>query len=153
MVTAPEPVENDISDIRVDSVGDFTFPERNKFDSGFGITSKTVDYISDVKDDPDWVREFRHKALKVFQDKPMPTHWATKDLENIHFDEFRYYLSDGQKPKRSWDDVPEDVKKTFDRLGIPSRNGNSSPVSKRSTTAKPPTRTSKPPSPSRASSL
>jgi Fe-S cluster assembly protein SufB len=106
----PPAVENDISDIRVDSVGDFTFPERNKFDSGFGITSKTVDYISDVKDDPDWVREFRHKALKVFQDKPMPTHWATKDLENIHFDEFRYYLSDGQKPKRSWDDVPEDLR-------------------------------------------
>jgi Fe-S cluster assembly scaffold protein SufB len=51
----------------------------------------------------------------------MPTHWATKDLENIKFDEFRYYLSDGQKPKRSWDDVPEDVKKTFDRLGIPEQ--------------------------------
>jgi Fe-S cluster assembly protein SufB len=117
----PSAVENDISDIRVDNTGNFTFPERNKFDSGFGITSKTVDYISDVKDDPDWVREFRHKALKVFQDKPMPTHWATKDLENIHFDEFRYYLSDGQKPKRSWDDVPEDVKKTFDRLGIPEQ--------------------------------
>ncbi|MEI8312798.1 MAG: Fe-S cluster assembly protein SufB, partial [Verrucomicrobiota bacterium] len=47
--------------------------------------------------------------------------WATKDLENIHFDEFRYYLSDGQKPKRSWDDVPDDIKKTFDRLGIPEQ--------------------------------
>ncbi|MBV6499048.1 MAG: hypothetical protein CJBNEKGG_01498 [Prosthecobacter sp.] len=127
MVSAPdilEPVETeapDISDIRVDSVGDFTFPERNKFDSGFGITEKTIDYIADVKGDPDWIREFRHKALKVFQEKPMPTHWATKDLENIKFDEFRYYLSDGQKPKRSWDEVPEDVKKTFDRLGIPEQ--------------------------------
>jgi Fe-S cluster assembly scaffold protein SufB len=63
--------------------------------------------------------EFRKKALEVFHSKPMPTNWATKDLENIKFDEFRYYLSDGQKPKRSWDEVPEDVKKTFDRLGIP----------------------------------
>ena len=128
MVSAPDSTlelpateANDISDIRVDSVGDFTFPERNKFDSGFGITEKTIDYIADVKGDPDWIREFRHKALKVFQEKPMPTHWATKDLENIKFDEFRYYLSDGQKPKRSWDEVPEDVKKTFDRLGIPEQ--------------------------------
>ena len=49
----------------------------------------------------------------------MPTHWATKDLENINFDEIRYYLSDGEKPKRSWDEVPDDVQKTFERLGIP----------------------------------
>ena len=46
--------------------GDFTFPERNKFDAGRGLTSATIDYISDVKNDPDWVREFRHKALKIF---------------------------------------------------------------------------------------
>src|SRR6187455_1217278 len=111
----------DVSDIKIDSVGDFTFPERNKFDSGFGLSEKTVDYISDVKNDPDWVRDFRKKALQVFLEKPMPTHWATRDLENIHFDQFRYYLSDGQKPKRSWDDVPDDVKKTFDRLGIPEQ--------------------------------
>ena len=101
--------------------GDFTFPERNKFDAGRGLSSKTVDYISDVKNDPDWVREFRHKALKVFQDKPMPTNWATKDLEAIDFDIIRYYLSDGEKPKRSWDDVPPDVLETFERLGIPQQ--------------------------------
>ncbi len=111
----------EIVDIKIDSIGDFTFPERNKFDSGFGLSEKTIDFISDVKSDPDWVREFRKRALQVFLEKPMPTNWATKDLENIHFDEFRYYLSDGQKPKRSWDDVPEDVKKTFDRLGIPEQ--------------------------------
>ncbi|MFN7342267.1 MAG: Fe-S cluster assembly protein SufB, partial [bacterium] len=66
--------------------GDFTFPERNKFDAGWGLSSKTVDYICDVKKDPDWVREFRHKALAVFESKPMPTNWATEDLNNIHFD-------------------------------------------------------------------
>ncbi|MBC8126506.1 MAG: Fe-S cluster assembly protein SufB, partial [Gloeobacteraceae cyanobacterium ES-bin-144] len=99
--------------------GDFTFPERNKFDAGRGLTSATVDYISDVKSDPDWVREFRHKALKTFLEKPMPTNWATKDLENIDFDVIRYYLSDGEKPKRSWADVPADVLETFERLGIP----------------------------------
>jgi hypothetical protein len=90
--------------------GDFTFPERNKFDAGWGLSSATVDYICDVKQDPDWVREFRHKALAVFESKPTPTNWATKDLENIDYDKIRFYLSDGEKPKRSWDDVPADVK-------------------------------------------
>jgi Fe-S cluster assembly protein SufB len=51
----------------------------------------------------------------------MPTHWATKDLENIDFDKIRYYLSQGQKPKRTWDEVPDDIKKTFERLGIPEQ--------------------------------
>ncbi|MCU0750095.1 MAG: Fe-S cluster assembly protein SufB, partial [Akkermansiaceae bacterium] len=51
----------------------------------------------------------------------MPTNWATKDLENIDFDIIRYYLSDGEKPKRSWDDVPADVLETFERLGIPQQ--------------------------------
>ncbi|MEN9975283.1 MAG: Fe-S cluster assembly protein SufB, partial [Verrucomicrobiota bacterium] len=103
------------------SKGDFTFPERNKYDAGCGLSAKTVDYISDVKDDPAWVREFRHKALKVFLEKPLPTHWATKDLETINFDAIRYYLSDGEKPKRSWADVPADVLETFERLGIPQQ--------------------------------
>ncbi len=115
-------IENtDLSNIQADSSGNFVFPERNKFDAGRGLSEKTVDYISDVKDDPAWIREFRHKALATFLSKPNPTHWATKDLEAINYDEFRYYLSDGQKPKRSWDEVPEDVKRTFDRLGIPEQ--------------------------------
>jgi Fe-S cluster assembly protein SufB len=103
------------------SKGDFHFPERHKFDAGRGLTEKTVDYICDVKNDPQWVREFRHKALQVFRDKPMPTNWATKDLESIDFDIIRYYLSDGEKPKRSWADVPADVLETFERLGIPQQ--------------------------------
>jgi Fe-S cluster assembly protein SufB len=101
--------------------GDFKYPEKHKYDAGHGLTSKTIDYICDVKDDPDWVREFRHKALKTFESKPMPTHWATKDLENIDFDKIRYYLSDGAKPKRSWDEVPDEIKETFERLGIPQQ--------------------------------
>ena len=101
--------------------GDFTFPERNKFDDGWGLSSATVDYICDVKQDTDWVREFRHNALAVFESKPTPTNWATKDLENIDYDKIRFYLSDGEKPKRSWDDVPADVLETFERLGIPQQ--------------------------------
>jgi Fe-S cluster assembly protein SufB len=103
------------------SKGDFRFPEKHKYDAGRGLTERTIDYICDVKQDPEWVRNFRHKALKVFLEKPMPTNWATEDLNNIDFDKIRYYLSDGEKPKRSWDEVPEEVLKTFDRLGIPEQ--------------------------------
>jgi Fe-S cluster assembly protein SufB len=103
------------------TAGDFSYPENHKFDAGVGLSEATIDYISDVKNDPDWVRDFRKRALKVFWDKPMPTNWATKDLENIDFSKIRYYLSSGSTPARSWDDVPEEMKMTFERLGIPEQ--------------------------------
>lgn len=103
------------------SKGDFTFPERHKYDAGRGLSESTIDYISEVKGEAEWLREFRHKALKTFHKRPMPTNWATKDLENIDFDVIRYYLSDGERPKRSWDEVPAEVLETFERLGIPEQ--------------------------------
>ena len=109
-------------DFNIDrSVGDFHYDVDYEFDAGTGLTEKTIDYISDVKEDPDWIREFRKEALRKFNSMPMPTHWASHDLENIVFDNIRYYLSQGTQPKRSWDDVPEDVKRTFERLGIPEQ--------------------------------
>lgn len=101
--------------------GDFTFPENHQYDAGYGLTKDTIEYISNVKDELDWVREFRQRALEVFESKPLPTNWATEDLEAIDFDKIRYYLSDGLKPKRSWDDVPDEVKETFERLGVPEQ--------------------------------
>jgi Fe-S cluster assembly protein SufB len=118
----PELDDSTLSAVDIDrSVGDFSYPENHTYDAGFGLTEATIDYICDVKNDPDWVRDFRKRALKVFNEKPMPTHWATKDLEAINFDKIRYYLSSGAKPKRSWDEVPDDVKRTFERLGIPEQ--------------------------------
>jgi Fe-S cluster assembly protein SufB len=118
----PEIDEETRSAVDIDrSVGDFTYDVTHKYDAGFGLSEKTIDYICDVKNDPDWVRDFRKRALKVFHEKPMPTNWATKDLEAIDFDKIRYYLSSGSLPKRSWDEVPEDVKRTFERLGIPEQ--------------------------------
>lgn len=101
--------------------GDFSFPEDYTHDAGIGLSQATLDYISEVKGEADWVRDFRKRALEIFESKPMPTHWASKDLENIDFDKIRYYLSKGQKPTRSWDEVPDDVKETFERLGIPEK--------------------------------
>jgi Fe-S cluster assembly protein SufB len=103
------------------SRGDFVYPESHEFDAGVGITHATIDYIADVKNEPDWIREFRHKALDVFLAKPMPTSWASKDLENIVFENIRYYLANAKRPTRSWEEVPDDVKKTFERLGIPEQ--------------------------------
>ena len=101
--------------------GNFSYPEQHEFDAGTGLTHETIDYIVDVKNEPDWIREFRHKALDTFLAKPMPTHWASKDLEAINFDKIRYYLANSKKPTRSWDEVPDDVKRTFERLGIPEQ--------------------------------
>ena len=111
-----------ISQIDVDRTrGDFHYPEQHTFDAGTGLSHATVDYISDVKNEPAWIREFRHKALDVFLSKPMPTNWASQDLENIVFENIRYYLANSQRPTRSWDEVPDDVKRTFERLGIPEQ--------------------------------
>jgi Fe-S cluster assembly protein SufB len=109
-------------DINIErDVGDFHYDTEYEFDAGIGLTEKTIDYIVDVKGEDDWVRAFRKKALKTFRDKPLPTHWASKDLENIDYENIRYYLSKGQRPSRTWDEVPDDVKETFERLGIPEK--------------------------------
>jgi len=101
--------------------GDFTYDVEYEYDAGVGLSEATVRYISRVKKEAPWLLDFRLKALKKFESMPLPTHWATKDLENIHFDKIRYYLAQGQKPKRTWDEVPDDIKETFERLGIPEQ--------------------------------
>ena len=69
--------------------GDFKYEESHKYDAGVGLDESTIDYICDVKGENNWIRDFRKRALKVFEGKPMPTHWATKDLENIDFSSLR----------------------------------------------------------------
>ncbi len=101
--------------------GNFHYDTQYNYDAGTGLNEDTIRYISDVKGEDQWLLDFRLKALKIFESKALPTHWATKDLENIDFDKIRYYLATGQKPSRSWDEVPDDVKETFERLGIPEQ--------------------------------
>jgi Fe-S cluster assembly protein SufB len=101
--------------------GDFHYDIEYKHDAGRGLTAKTIDYIAGVKGEAQWVTDFRQRALKIFEEKPMPTHWASEDLKAINFDEIRYYLSSGDGPKRSWEDVPNEMKETFERLGIPEK--------------------------------
>ncbi len=82
-----------------------------------GLSADVVRQISQVKSEPDWMRDLRIKSLGIFAAKPMPT-WGG-DLSKIDFEKYTYYASASDKTAHSWDDVPKDIKKTFDRLGIP----------------------------------
>ena len=91
--------------------------EKAVFKAEKGLNHQVVDQIADIKNEPDWMRQFRHEALDIFFAKAMPT-WGA-DLSGIDFDDIFYYLRPSEKQGKSWDDVPEDIKRTFDRLGIP----------------------------------
>src|SRR5947199_6411798 len=83
-----------------------------------GLNREIVEKISEFKSEPQWMREFRLKALDHFLSRPQPT-WGSPMLAGVDFDDIHYFVRASERPERSWDDVPEDVKKTFDRLGIP----------------------------------
>src|SRR6266581_677090 len=83
-----------------------------------GLTRELVEQISEFKNEPQWMREFRLKALEHFYARPQPT-WGSPMLAEVDYDDIHYFVRASEKAERSWDDVPEDVKKTFDRLGIP----------------------------------
>jgi Fe-S cluster assembly protein SufB len=89
------------------------------FRSGRGLNEKVVREISAQKDEPEWMLEFRLKALGIYNSKPMPK-WGgdLSNLENV-LDEIYFYVRPQEKMERSWDDVPSNIKDTFERLGIP----------------------------------
>ena len=82
-----------------------------------GINHAVVEQIADIKQEPQWMRDFRHAALDIFLAKSMPA-WGA-DLSGIDFNDIYYYLRPTENQGKSWDEVPEDIKNTFDRLGIP----------------------------------
>ena len=82
-----------------------------------GLSADIVREISRQKDEPEWMLEFRLESLRQFESKPVPT-WGA-DLSRIDFDDIYYYIRPQDRQARSWDDVPDDIKNTFDRLGIP----------------------------------
>jgi Fe-S cluster assembly protein SufB len=82
-----------------------------------GLSEDVVREISALKDEPDWMLQTRLKALRLFGKKPMPT-WGS-DLSAIDFDNIKYFVRSTEKQAQSWDDLPDDIKSTYDRLGIP----------------------------------
>lgn len=82
-----------------------------------GLTREIVESISNRKKEPKWMLEYRLKALEIFEKKAMPK-WGG-DLSGINFEKIHYYLQPQDKPKTNWEDVPKDIKDTFEKLGIP----------------------------------
>ncbi len=97
---------------------DFKDPvDRYEYIGKPGLSREVVEEISRFKGEPDWMRGFRLRAYEIFVKKPMPT-WGA-DLSGINFDEIVYYARPTDKPARRWEDVPDYIKRTFERLGIP----------------------------------
>lgn len=89
------------------------------FKSEKGLTEKIVRDISRMKNEPAWMLEERLKALDIFNKKPMP-HWGNSELLNeIDFANIHYFVRSSDRQGRDWDEVPENIRNTFDRLGIP----------------------------------
>ncbi len=95
----------------------FSDPDVSVFRTRKGLDEEVVRQISAMKGEPQWMLEFRLKALAHFQQRPMPT-WGA-DLSGLNLDEIYYYVRPAEAAGKSWDEVPDTIKQTFDRLGIP----------------------------------
>ena len=87
------------------------------FKSRKGLDREVVEQISRMKGEPEWMLEFRLKALDHFLKRPMPNWGPT--LKDLNLDDIYYYVKPHEKQEKSWDDVPDDIKRTFDKLGVP----------------------------------
>jgi Fe-S cluster assembly protein SufB len=98
---------------------DFKDESKPVFKAQRGLSEEVVRQISAHKGEPQWMLDFRLKALKVYYSKPMPTWGGDLTKLDATLDEIYFYLKPQEQMERSWDDVPDDIKRTFERLGIP----------------------------------
>ncbi|MBN1266925.1 MAG: Fe-S cluster assembly protein SufB [Anaerolineales bacterium] len=105
----------------LDGIGEqkhsFSNPDVSVFKTQKGLNEEVVRQISAMKNEPHWMLQYRLKALKHFQQRPIPT-WGP-DLSGLNLDNLYYYVRPAEHEGRSWDDVPDTIKGTFERLGIP----------------------------------
>jgi len=103
-------------------IGDYKYGFSDKEDYVFkskkGLTRKVVEEISYMKNEPDWMREFRLKSLDHFEKRPMPN-WGSPEIKDIDFDDIYYYIKPTETQGKTWDEVPVYIKDTFEKLGIP----------------------------------
>ena len=112
--------ERELAGINADYKEKFGFhdPESGyAYKSPKGLSREVVESISDYKDEPQWMRDFRIKAYEHFESRPTPQ-WGG-NLNQIDFNNIHYFVRASEKNSRDWSEVPEDIKNTFDRLGIP----------------------------------
>jgi Fe-S cluster assembly protein SufB len=102
-------------------IGDYQYGFRDEEDyvykSKRGLNRQVVEEISSMKGEPDWMRDFRLKALDHYERRPMPN-WGG-NLDELNFDDIYYYIRPTEKQGKTWDEVPEYIKNTFEKLGIP----------------------------------
>src|SRR5436309_1942787 len=96
---------------------DWKDAEHSVFQPKRGLSPAVVEEISALKSEPDWMRKFRLKALRHFQQRPMP--WWGADLSDIDFDDIYYLIRATEKQAKTWEELPEEIKGTLDKLGIP----------------------------------
>src|SRR3989454_3945293 len=116
MATETETVQQ----IREEYKYGFSNPDEAKdyfFKSGRGISHEVVEAIAEHKNEPDWMRKFRHKSLDYFLARPLPQ-WGG-NLNEIDFENIYYYIRPTEKQAESWEDLPAEIKDTWDKLGIP----------------------------------
>ncbi|MDO5738662.1 MAG: Fe-S cluster assembly protein SufB [Ornithinimicrobium sp.] len=105
----------------IQGLGNYEYGWSDATDAGVsarrGLSEDVVRDISSRKDEPQWMLDLRLKALRLFDKKPMP-HWGA-DLSGLDFDNIKYFVKSTEKQATSWDDLPEDIRNTYDRLGIP----------------------------------
>src|SRR5919106_1575007 len=92
-------------------------PQHSVFKPKRGLSEAVVSEISELKSEPEWMRKFRLKALKHFRGRPMP--WWGADLSEIDFENIFYFIRSTEEQAKSWDELPEDIRGTWDKLGIP----------------------------------
>jgi len=106
----------------LEGIGDYKYgfhdrDDRYAFKSKKGLSREVVENISRMKGEPMWMLEFRLKALEHFLARPMPN-WGP-DLTSLNLEDIYYYIKPTEKSEKSWEDVPDDIKRTFDKLGVP----------------------------------
>ncbi|MGD9940664.1 MAG: Fe-S cluster assembly protein SufB [Clostridia bacterium] len=120
--TRPTPVAASADELRDIGSGyeerfGFSMPDRSLMRTAVGLDEDTVRAISKAKDEPDWMLRFRLRSLELFRYLPMPT-WGA-DLSGLDFESMCYYSKSSEGPSKTWEDVPEQIKRTYDRLGVP----------------------------------
>ncbi len=114
-----EEMEKLVQDLKSVKRSEFEFHDANKpvYSTGKGLTRETVEEISEIKKEPDWMRRLRLKALEIFMSKPVPT-WGP-DLSGIDWENTSYYNRPGESKTNNWEEVPDEIKETFQKLGVP----------------------------------
>ena len=116
MATDVTPADNSSDEIGSINKYNFRTETQGVFKAKKGLSADVVHQISDIKGEPDWMREFRLRSLEIFESKPMPSWGGDIDLD---FQDIYYYLKPTDHEGKTWEDVPQEIKDTFDKLGIP----------------------------------